>query len=293
MKLGSIFPCLLLWASINALHAQPKSRIYLSDLYILTGGMHQQSLSLSLADYKLLAPESVLLKNDLSSFSTYDSRYRNNTMGGRLFSMLAGINFARKPNLQLRAGFTTFREDMSELSYSKVVRKAYDTLISGQTGKEYFIDSVKNTSYRIQHSRQQFRLEASLIYRTNPERRWSFHAGVGAAASFSLNSNTDIAYNFSNYTQERNGELSKYDVPFYSSGYSKYESFKNKNVMSYALFAPIGLDFRVGKSHSVWSKIHIVYEVRPSMYFTKTEKTIRASQLNVQQNIGLRLVLTK
>jgi hypothetical protein len=44
------------------------------------------------------------------------------------------------------------------------------------------------------YSSNQLRLDASLIFRTNADARWSAFAGVGINAGVSLNSNTTIYY---------------------------------------------------------------------------------------------------
>ncbi len=299
MKISSIVvSCLLLsahftYAQTTELVApKPKSRLYLSDLYIQTGMMNVGSLPLNLADYKRLAPGSVLLKDDFSTFST-NNQYQQRSVEA-LFSVLAGINFSNKPNWQLRVGFTTFRDYTSSLNYSKSTRKAYDTLVSAQTGKQYFIDSVNTKNYSMQHARQQIRAEASLIYRTNPERRWSFYAGVGASIFFTLQSRTDIGY-FQYASQETRTNSDYSNTLYYASSF-RYndgirETYSNKNTVGYSAFMPIGVDFRLGKTHSVWSKIHLLYEIRPSVSFTKTAETKRIATLDVQQNLGLRFVL--
>ncbi len=307
MKFGSIVPCLLLWVStFNFAQAQtepvpvskPKSRLYLSDLYIQSGIVHQGLSQMSLADYRQLAPQSTLLKDDFTSlqqnsFGGYRGYQRQ--MGTGLFSMLAGINFANKPNWQMRVGFTTFRDDVGYESYGKSITKTYDTLVSAQTGRQYFMDSTQRTSYSMSHSRRQMRLEASLVYRTDPERRWGFYAGLGASVFFTLNSQTDITYNQFTGFQERSGNLyiSRLDNNDFRRDIFKSESFRNKNTVGYTFFAPIGIDFRVGKKHSVWSRVHFLYEMRPTLVLSKTSLTDLRGNLNFQQNMGLRFVFSK
>lgn len=297
-KFGSIAVCLL-WANLT--YAQdlalptpqpkPKGRLQLADLYIQTGMFYYLESPLSLADYRLLAPNSVLLKQDLSSYST---SYYPNTMSSGHFSMLAGINFRDKPNWQLRVGFSQSSEYLSNLSFYKWTNKPYDTLTSAQTGRQVLIDSVYHSSYHFRHERQLMRLEASLIYRTNPERRWGFYAGIGASVNLSLNSRTTTTEYKSAYTQQRDGYNPRYDYFSYStSSNDRTEEFVNKNSIGYSFFAPIGVDFRIGKKHAFWSRVHLTYEIRPTLQVSNIAGLRKFTNFATQQNIGLRLRLGK
>lgn len=295
-KFSGILACLF-GASLSFAQAQDvksKGRLYLSDLYIQTGFVSQGDVSLSLEDYRRIAPESKLLKNDLSSYeggrSSYYGGYRYTSP---LFSMLVGINFREKPNWQLRVGFTQFREDLANLYLQHTARKPYDTLVSAQTGAKTYVDSVNRKSYSIGHFRQQMRFEASLIYRTNPEKRWSFYAGIGASLNLQLNPRTSVLYFETNYTEISNSNTYRTSY-FNSSEYvDKREEFTHKSSLGVSFFAPIGVDFRIGKKHSVWSKVHLFYEARPMLSFSRIDQKRQFSLMSGQHNFGLRFVFGK
>jgi hypothetical protein len=301
LKFGGILACLL-WASLSFVQAQdtPKGRLYLSDLYIQTGLISQNDVSLSLADYRNLAPQSVLLNRDLSEYQGASSfrHYGGRRTTAPLFSMLVGINFREKPNWQLRVGFTQFGESLGNFYLNKTVRTPHDTLVSTQTGSMTFLDSVDSKSYSMQHIRQQMRLEASLIYRTNPEKRWSFYAGIGASLNLQLNGKTQIWYYEHNVLETRatNGNYYVYERSYQNFRHNsndKSEEFAHKSSLGFTLFAPIGLDFRVGKKHPIWSKVHLFAEIRPSITFSRIDKNYKFSTIGGQHNFGLRFRLGK
>jgi hypothetical protein len=299
VKFGSIAVCLL-WANLTyaqdfalpTAQPKPKGRLQLADLYIQTGMFHYIEAPLGLADYRLLAPNSVLLKQD---FSSYNNPNYPLTVSSGHFSMLAGINFREKPNWQLRVGFSQSSEYLSNLNLYKWVNKPYDTLTSAQTGQQILVDSVYRTSYHFRHERQMMRVEASLIYRTNPERRWGFYAGIGVSVNLSLNSKTTITEYQDAYTEQK---TNAYNTPRYFSYIStelnnKTEQFTNKNSVGYSFFTPLGVDFRVGKKHPLWSRVHLTYEIRPMVQVSSVNGLQKFSDFALQHNIGLRLRLGK
>lgn len=296
MKFGSILACLLTLASLAPAQAQtdvPKSRLYISDLYIQTGVMVERMAPLTLADYRSFAPNSPLLKNDLTNYNNYNS-YRQ-TSSAPLFSMLLGIKFKENSKWQLRAGFTTTYQDVAQTSYRRETIKRYDTLVSNQTGANTYIDSVNTRSYALSYSRQQMRLEASFIYQSNPnqEKRWNFYAGLGMALIMNLNNTTNIDFYDARYTEISRNSLNSFQYYRFGSSYESArginEEYRHKNNMGFAVFLPLGIDFRIGRTHSFWSRLHLLYEMRPSLTFNSVEGISQVSLNSGQHNFGLKI----
>lgn len=141
-------------------------------------------------------------------------------------TVLVGLQFSNKEktmyksNPLLRLGFTyssgtnlmggSFKED----------RIPFDTLTSSQTGQTAFIDSINTQGYNMNYRSEQLRFDGSIIFRTNPEARWSLFTGIGITAGISINARTDIYY--SNYgtaeTTYADGTISS--SPSYGYSYS-------------------------------------------------------------------------
>ena len=136
-------------------------------LGFITGG----NTRLSLEEFKLFAPKSELLNNELWEKS--DRRGLMVSVKG-LFSMQMGIHFGDKQKMKyksnpfLRLGFTYYSGMSFAGDFELKERHSSDTLQSGQTGQQILIDSITNSTLRCRYRLQQLRLDASLIFRTNP-----------------------------------------------------------------------------------------------------------------------------
>jgi len=172
-------------------------------------------------------------------------------------------------------------------------RKTYDSLTSGQTGQKVFLDSVTSNLYGMYYNSDQLRLDASIIFRTNPEARWSLFTGVGFNVGFSINSNTDVYYSKFNDTEIRR-EVGSRTFSSFSSNYSenngKSERFINKTNIAFSTFIPMGIDFRIGKTSEFWKRIHLFYEARPGINVTLIPELHTLTNVSLQQGIGLKFL---
>lgn len=146
-----------------------------------------RNITISLDDFRKLAQESGLLKNDLSGFRSNSGNYYyyGSHTGETTISGMIGINFYNKEtesyntNPQLRIGLL-FMNNISFSSWlSKTELEPYDTLTSSQTGQTFIVDSVHTKNYNIFYNADQIHLSFSLIWRTNPVRLASLYAGIG------------------------------------------------------------------------------------------------------------------
>lgn len=136
----------------------------------------------------------------------------------------------------------------------------------------------------MRYSSQQLRLESSVIFRTNPAKRWSLYAGAGL--SFGLSYKAETYINYFAYSSV-SGLASEYSG---SQNYqSKTEHFKNKMTTSTSLFVPMGVDFRIGKNREFWKRIHLYYEMKPSVTFTSIPELNTFTRVNMINTLGLKI----
>ncbi|MCU0440132.1 MAG: hypothetical protein MUC49_19765 [Raineya sp.] len=295
MKISNIVSAfILLTTSFSAFGQREQlktiKKIRVHDIYIQTGVFSGRNTYGTLADFKLIAPESVLLKDNMTGFSPsvlggYNSRRFFSVMFGLQFSDKQKTTYKKSPSLRL--GISYFSGTNLLGSLYKEDCKSYDTLISAQTGQTVYIDSVNSKYYNMNYSSQQLRFDGSLIFRTNPEARWSIFTGIGITAGFSINANTDIYYsNFDKTTRYTNGNVS-YSVP--SSNDYKTEKFRNKNNFGASAYIPIGIDFRIGKKREFLKRTHLFYELRPSINITSIPELQTITNVGIQHGLGLRI----
>lgn len=152
----------------------------------------------SLADFQTLAPQSVLLQQDLSAYQS--SPFFNLSFPGQSQSLSVGLKLGKMPNATLRLGLMHTNQN-NALSTGGGYTESFriDTLTSSQSGTQYFVDSFSTHSYNANYSQEQLRLDASLIFRYNADKRWSFYGGIGANFGLSYNCITQVQHHVSPY----------------------------------------------------------------------------------------------
>lgn len=224
--------------------------------------------------FKLLAPNSLLLKGNTSGFDA-QNKYFSLGIDNSVISLIAGLKFNRPQNTntkarpQLRIGLTYLSRTSIRGSLYQRDNVPYDTLFSANTGNIIYVDSVIINSYSMSYTSEQLRLDLSLIYRTDPTSRWSFFYGAGLMGGYSLSAQTEIYYNNYGWSEAR--------LPFgsgYTSGsFTTYddtnsrEVFKNQREYGFSAFIPLGIDFRIGNKSKILSQMHLFYEFRLGIDF--------------------------
>ena len=275
----------------------PVKRIKISD-FILYSGLSLERTNLgSFNDFRTLAPESELLQNDMSLINQNQGySYLNNGN----FSVLLGIQFSDKnrtsysPNPLLRIGLTYSSSSRLSTSNYGEKRSPYDTLASTQTGNETYIDSVYTERYSMDYNSEQIQVNASLIFRTDPEARWSLFSGIGFTAGISINSSTGIHYLSEDWKEEvqSNDGLSvnnqHQDRKIIED---EFETFENETNYGFSAYIPIGVDFRIGKKKEFWKKTHLFYEVQPTLNVYTIPELGTFNNVNFRHGIGVRMNL--
>lgn len=271
---------------------KPIKRISVSDVFVNTGFGVGFSNYASLDDFNKLAPNSLLLAND---FSDYNQSGGFGISGNANFSVMLGLKFSDKEksfykaNPLLRLGFTYSTGSSFNMFYSKVDRIPYDTLVSSQTGKETYIDSLHSSQYGMSYSSEQLRFDGSLIFRTNPEARWSLFTGIGLTAGVSLNAKTQVFYNESKSTKSKNDDFEFENHGLISFFADERETTKNKTNLGMSVYVPIGVDFRIGKNKEFWKRTHLFYELNPSINVNSIPELYTITSTELQQRFGVRV----
>ena len=274
----------------NTFLAQDQKRLKLSDASLQVGYMLNPVSIGHLSEFKLIAPQSTLLTQNLSGFSANTS---SATYVDNYFTAAMGIQFlnkekkAYKSNPLLRLGITYNSGTHLYNGYSRYSHGIVDTLISQQTGQMYFIDSTYIESYGMNLSSQQVRLDASLIFRTNPEARWSIYGGIGFNFGAAFSTSVDLSYNSYQYT---NNQLGYSYASNYASDSTRYEHFTNSTrILGGSVYLPLGIDFRIGKNRPFWKQTHLFYELKPSLNLVSIKRGSTLLNGVFQHGLGVRV----
>lgn len=272
--------------AIGAIQAQETTKgLRISEFHIQNGMAYSSMQNYELSDFQSLAPGSMLLKNDFTGFNNNSYYIFNGARGfnGNSYqSIQLGITFNNKANPLWRIGISHGSSNSFSAGLSKETVTPYDTLTSSQTGEQFYSDSVHSESYFMDYRSEQLRIESSLIYRTNPEQRWSVYAGIGISVGLSYNAQTNINYSTSDNVSGNYGN--NYGDYTYAS-----EHFRNKTNISTAVFVPMGVDFRIGKNKEFWKRLHLYYEMKPSLTFLSVPELRTFTSVNMINSFGLKV----
>jgi len=280
--------------SVFGQEQKPKAikKISIHDFYIHSGIFSEHNSNGTLTDFKTLAPQTVLLNNDMTDFSPSNGF---SMTGNSVFSVMVGINFSDKQkttykaNPLLRLGVSYFSGTTLTGGSFKEVRKPYATLMDLQTGQTVYIDSIITKRYNMNYSSEQLRFDGSVIFRTKPEARWSLFTGIGIMAGLSINSSTDIYYTNYSKLEIRYLTGSTTTTNYSNSDNSKTEKFKNKSNVGISTYIPMGVDFRIGKKREFWKRTHLFYELRPGINITSIPELRTITNAGMQQGLGIRV----
>lgn len=277
-------------ACLLSMHSQ--AQMHLSDFSVYVGANTSGDMGSS-EDFQLLAPNSTLLQNDFSSFNSYGG-YEGINSNARISFML-GFDFnksgdeSKSLTPQLRIGLTYTNGISLYNSYYKDERFPYDTLTSSRTGNQTYVDSVSYEGYDMNYHSDNIMLDVSLVFRTNPEARWSFYGGVGVMGGVSVNSTTTI-YHYEDAYIEQSGNGNYYGGGYYNDEYSnQLETVRNENSFLISGYVPMGVDFRLGKRGELWKRTHLFFEIRPSLNINNIPELGTLTQGSVHHGFGIRI----
>ncbi|MES2798696.1 MAG: hypothetical protein V4638_01650 [Bacteroidota bacterium] len=271
---------LLFLTTINFAQESGEKNITLSEAQVFFGAQISDYRSLNLVEMQKFAPSSSILARDFTGFSQSGYGYLNSS---QLLAASLGLSFKNLPYMTLRLGLNYSDRNSFYGSLSKSETGRYDTLTSSATGQQYFQDTTRFSMAYFNHSSQIISFDASILFRTNPEKRWSIYGGVGYTAGIGFNSFSSIGY--SEYTYGQNygygGES--------PNAVSINETFKNKSYFTHTIYLPMGVDFRIGKKREFWNRLHLFYEIKPSITFNHIPELGTSTHLGIGHGLGIRV----
>lgn len=262
-----------------------QAQISINEIYLQSGSFFGQTKG-NLVDFQTLAPGSSILQQDLSAY--HSSPIFSFSLPGQSQSLSVGLGLGKMPKATLRLGLMHTSQNNALAiggSYTETFR--IDTLTSSQSGEQFFIDSFSTHSYNANYAQEQLRIDASLLFRFNAEKRWSFYAGIGANFGLSYNATTTIHHRVSPY-----GDSFGYgfynDIFMGSGGSHEQEVFENKGGFGLGVYAPLGIDFQMGKKREFWKPMHLYMELRPGFNVNQIVGLGTTFSAGNFSNVGLR-----
>lgn len=197
-----------------------------------------------------------------------------------------------KKNRTLRLGLTA--QGIKTQIYSSMMDRRFrmDTLLNSSSSSLFgYLDSVYHHDVYADYSGTAIKLEASFVYSTDPERRFSLYGGAGVNAGALINTRTDVSsteWSTREITDSRGYLISD---EWYQADElrSKEENYRNKSGWSASLFIPLGVDLRLGKKKDFWNQLHLFTEMRPSLTMLSMPETKTYVVPGIQNTAGFKV----
>lgn len=264
---------------------------------ISTGGYFSldQSILGSLNDYHKLAPNSTLLQNDFSNFSSPDQMMMKNSSTSA-FSVLLGLQFAKKDrsamneNASFRIGLNYSQRTILSSNFENERKVTYDTLNGGSASQTIIYDSIYTDSYQMNYANENLRVDLSYIYRIKPNAQLSFYTGAGITTGLTFNSKTAIRLdkkerNYSHFLNDTENVIA------YKENQTVYkEEFINKSGFGISGYIPIGIDFQLSKKRDFLKHVHLFYEMRAEINYVTIPELTYYFNARSQHGFGLRIL---
>jgi hypothetical protein len=281
------------------------SRPVYHEMYLSSGGVGYQAPALLTSDLKSLAPQSQILNRDLSLFNrqigfgynSLPSSINNNTYapfnssfaGGVIFEAALGtyaFSKNEKRNIQMRFGIGYGSTASLGTFWSREQVTPYDTFIAGN-GSQITADSVNYESINATYSSNQLRVNADILYHTNPDRRFSLFFGAGIVMGATFNNQTQIFYiNQSFITTEYENTTTVFSQ---STQETKSELYNNGSGWLAGGYIPIGLSYRLGKTTPLLNQTAVFVEFRPGLTAINVPEIATYILPTFHSNLGIRI----
>jgi len=269
--------------------------ISLNNLFISVGNYPGTSYHLSLESFRQLAPGSVFLQNDLSSFKSNRYSFFDNS-----YLFRAGATFSKKnepekerrirPNFRLAAtygGGTLYSNYFWKESHYPA-----DTLVSVKSGSIYVLDSVSTKSYTMEYHQEYFGIDASLIFYSPAWHAFSIYGGVGINGNFNFDNYVTIGYSqFSHLEQSESSRAEYFNVWRILDVNYEEENIPTAKSFSASIFLPLGVDMKLSKHERGLGKLHLYYELHPLILVSGVPELKAFTGFRVQHSMGLRFTL--
>jgi hypothetical protein len=218
---------------------------------------------------------------EITSLGNQSSQRYNGSIG-EYFQLNLNFNVNGKNgkklrgNPLLRMGFSYIPNMNNTLDFQTTNTFAFDTIYTtfqGVTSKQA-VDSIAEnyTSFSVLSDRLRF--SSSILWQTDPSKRWCFFGGIGAGVGFSLNSVFQIKNSHYNYfvrtSTENDFHPLEFNLPRYQS--EQITTQKANGWFDATLFTPIGIDFRWGKKENFWYHVHQFIEYSPTVWIQHTKQ---------------------
>jgi hypothetical protein len=235
-----------------------KRKLRITEATLIIGSSGRSVSHLSLEDYRLMIPSSVILDN---AVITSSGDPINKVFGPSVSTVGMNLGLCPKSGTgTVRLGVLYQGAGMVSSFYHETLNSGtFDTLTSAATGETFMVDSTRRETYFVDTRMEHIGLDVSMVFNTHYQ-RLNFFGGFGISGSASLNSKTFVSHvamtefeqDYATYTLQQNNVF-------------ETEIFKHKSTFQGQLYIPMGIDLTLGKKRPVFTHTSLHLELRPAL----------------------------
>ena len=193
-------------------------------------------------------------------------------------------------NRTLRTGISAQGISASIYNTSNSFTTRIDTLVSSANNSIYgFVDSIHRDFTYSSYLSTAVKLDFAYLASTDITKRMTFYSGVGLNFGITIASRTEIhshSWDSEQITDTNDNYISTQSV--YNSSNVNRQVYQNKMGYMAAMYVPIGVDFRLGKKNEVMKKMHLFFELRPTVSVLRIPETKTYVYPSMQNCVGLK-----
>lgn len=144
-------------------------------------------------------------------------------------------------------------------------RKVIDTLISSQTGNQYFVTQNRRQDLTKTYQAQSILFGIGQHFSTNPNRIFQFETGVDLLCYVSILSNVNVTYIDANYIEGIPTGDPNTGYPGPNSYKEERGNFGGKTLAGLIMRMPLDFSFRLSKKNSVAGRMRLGMELNPGL----------------------------
>lgn len=229
-----------------------------------------------------------------ANLNDYQSGIFDYSSGSGTFEIMAGFawrsseEFGSKIHKRLRLGISYSQPGVMSSSYYLNQEFPFDTLVSSQTGNEFYIDSTYSSNLGMSYDVSSLALNTAFLWTTDDDARVSFYGGVSLGLALSFSSKVSVDRNDFSYLSYEDGYAINYFTDEIQSLSQGQESFRQAASLGFGFSSPIGVDWRIGRQEKNLNELHLFGEVRPGVNFNSIPDYELISQFRSSWHLGLR-----
>lgn len=283
---------LILIALLGGFGSLWAQKLKLSDMYLF--GSSGSIITNSLSNKEIANLKSGLNTPTINKGQQYSNsdNYRWSSQVGMMAAW--DIKGRQQRKQKLRIGFSAGTCDLSFYDYTAnntVYR--IDTLVSSQTGRTTYIDSVDSRSFYFFHNATMLNVHIDYLRAINPQNKLSAYFGAGINLGMSLSNTMKSSYNEYQYVMLPSGfDYGSVSNPFPNNNYRFENDSKNLSVATNArAYSLLGVNYQLSKRAPLLKHTHVFAELKMGVDISAMEELNTATGFYYGGQGGLRVSL--